>query len=189
MEIIAILVVLLFIFAFGLLFPTILFLSDERKKKKSDTLVKYSVVSIFFVLLVAVFAIFYESNAIVADTECNFVANFNCLFSGILPKRINPSLHIYFVFIIQIITMFTYSYYTAKKVMHYTNKERALLQILIFFMVGLVSTIVHYYVLFDVVFVDGLEYISLISANQYGLLPLMYLFIMTYLNRDQLKFK
>ena len=56
-------------------------------------------------------------------------------------------------------------------------------------MVGIVGSIIHYYVLFDVVFVDGLEYISLISANQYGILPLMYLLIMTYLNRDQLKFK
>ena len=189
MEIIVILVVLLFILGFGLLFPTMLFLSDERKKKKAETLVKFSVISILFVLLVAVFAIFYQTNAVEIDTKCSFIGNFNCLFSKELPKRITPNLHIYFVFIIQLIAMFTYSYYTAKKVMHYTNKERALLQIVIFFMVGIVGTIIHYYVLFDVVFVDGLEYISLISANQYGILPLMYLLIMTYLNRDQLKFK
>ena len=101
MEIIVILVVLLFILGFGLLFPTMLFLSDERKKKKTETLVKFSVVSILFVLLVAVFAIFYQTNAVEIDTKCNFIGNFNCLFSKILPKRITPNLHIYFVFIIQ----------------------------------------------------------------------------------------
>ena len=189
MEVIVIIVVLLFIFGFGILFPTMLFLSDEPKKKKTENIVKYAVMSILFVLLVAVFAIFYESNAVLEDTECTVIANFNCLFSHILPKRIEPNVHIYFVFIVQIISMFTYSYYTAKKVMHYSNKERAILELVIFFFVGVVSSIIHYYVLFDAVFVDGLEYISLISANQYGIIPLMYLFIMTYLNRDQLKFK
>ena len=189
MEIVLIIVILLFIFAFGLLFPTILFLSDERKKKKVDSIVKFALVSIGFVLLTAVFSIFYESNAIVVDTDCNFVANFNCLFSNILPKKIEPNLHIYFVFIIQVLSMFTYAFYTSKKIMHYTSKERALLELVIFFFVGIVATIVHYYVLFDSVFVDGLEYIATISANQYGILPLMYLFVMTYLNRDQLKFK
>ena len=152
-------------------------------------MVKFALVSIGFVLLVAVFSIFYESNAIVVDTDCNIIGNFNCLFSKVLPKKIVPNLHIYFVFIIQILSMFTYSYYVAKKIMYFTSKERAVLQLVIFFFVAVVATIVHYYVLFDAVFAEGLEYVALISSNQYGILPLMFLFIMTYLNRDQLKFK
>jgi hypothetical protein len=189
MEIFVILIVLLFIFGFGLLFPTMLFLSDERKKKKVETLINYSIVSVFFILLVAVFSIFYESNAISLDTECNMFANFNCIFSKTLPKRIEPSIHIYFVFIIQCISMITYSYYTARKIMHYTNKERTLLLLVLYFMVSVVASIVHYYVLYGVVFTGGLSFFSLVVANQYGVLPFTYLIIMTYLNRDQLKFK
>ena len=189
MRIFIFILVLLFIFCFGLLFPTMLFLSDERKKKNVESIIKYCVISMIFVLGVAMFSIFYDSAAVVEDTACDYLANFNCIFASTLPKKIVPSIHIIFVFLLQLLTMLAYSYYSAKKVMEYSVKERAILQLVIFFLVGIVATIVHYYILFDVVFVDELKYVSLISANQYGLLPLMYLLFMTVLNKDQLKFK
>lgn len=189
MRIVIFVLFLLFIFCFGLLFPTMLFLSDERKKKKTETLVKYCVISLLFVLGVGMFAIFYDSMAILETTKCDTLVSFNCMLSDLVPKKIVPSTNIIFIFLIQLLTMIGYSYYTAKKVMEYSVKERAILQLVIFFMVGIVATVVHYYILYDVVFVGELQYIALISANQYGLLPLIYLIIMTIINKNQLKFK
>ena len=189
MRIVLFVLLLLFIFCFGLLFPTMLFLSDERKKKKTETIIKYCVVSIVFILGVAMFAIFYDSLVVVEETACDYIGNFNCLFAKTLPKRVEPSVHLIFVFLLQLLTMIAYGYYTAKTVMEFSVKERTILQLVIFFLVGIVSSIIHYYILFDVVFVEELQYISLISANQYGLLPLIYLIVMTLMNRDQLKFK
>ena len=188
MEVLLIILVLAFIFFMGLLFPTYIFLSDERKKKE-ESLVPYVLVSLFYVLVTAIFVLLIHSKAINKDTICSNIFNFNCIFTNVLPKRIEPSLVLYLTMFVQIFGMFLYGYYTSKTVMHYSSKGRMYIEVIIFFLVGVVSSALHYMILFDVNFVDGTEYISLFSANQYCVLPMIYLLYMTYLNRDQIKLK
>ena len=188
MRIVLIILVLAFIFFMGLLFPTYIYLSDERKKKV-ESLVPYVLVSAFYISMTAIFVVLFESKAIVKDTVCSNIFSFNCIFTNILPKRIEPSFIVYLVMIVQLFGMFLYGYYTSKTVMHYSSKGRMYIELIIFFLVGVVSSLIHYMILFDVNFVGGTEYISLFSANQYCVLPMIYLLYMTYLNRDQIKLK
>lgn len=188
MEAIIFICVLAFVFFIGLLFPTILYLSDE-KKKKPESILPYVLVSLFYVLVATIFVLLYKTSAIEKDTICSNVLNFNCVFSNVMPKRIEPNFNIYLTIFVQLFGMVLYAFYTAKTVMHFTSKGRVYIELIIFFLVSVVSSIVHYLILFDAVFIGGAEYVTLFSANQYGVLPMIYLLFMTYMNRDQLKIK
>ena len=57
----------------------------------------------------------------------------------------------------------------------------------IFFIVSIISTLIHYILLNDTFFDSYSAVISLIGSNFYVMLPFMYLIVMIVMNRDQLK--
>ena len=110
MEAIIFICVLAFVFFIGLLFPTILYLSDE-KKKKPESILPYVLVSLFYVLVATIFVLLYKTSAIEKDTICSNVLNFNCVFSNVMPKRIEPNFNIYLTIFVQLFGMVLYAFY------------------------------------------------------------------------------
>ena len=190
MEIIVLILILVASFFFVVYIPTTLFLKGKKTKKKNyESLIIFVAASLLYLLLTYICVNFYELKAVEEVTECTAFANMNCIFSDTLPKVIRPELSIYMVLFTQLILMGTYAYYTAKNVVEYNNRIRIATNLTIFFLVSIVASIIHYFVLYDSAFVSGLKYITLFSANAYVVLPFMYLIVITYLNRDKLKAK
>lgn len=190
MEIVVLILFLIAAFFFIVFIPTILFFKGRKvKHNKYESLIVFLAAALLYLLLTYLCVNFYELKSIEKVTECTVLANMNCFFSDTLPKVIKPELSIYMVLFTQLIVMITFAYYTAINVMSYSSKIRIVVNLVIFFLVSIVASILHCFVLFDSAFVSGLKYITLFSANAYVVLPFMYLVILTYLNRDQLKTK
>lgn len=190
MELIVIVLLMLASFFFVVYIPTVLFLKGKKNKKKDyESLIVFVAASFLYLLLAYICVNFYELKAVEETVECSVLANMNCLFNEELPKVIRPELSIYMVLFTQLIVMVTYAYYTAISVMQYKSRIRITTNLILFFFVSIVASILHYFVLYDSAFVSGLKYITLFSANAYIILPFMYLVVMTYINRDQIKIK
>lgn len=190
MELIIFIAILIASFCFVVYIPTTLFLRDVKVKRKGkENLLTFIAFSLMFLLLSYICVGFYSLKSVGEVTECSVLSNMNCLFYDTLPRVIRPDLSIYMVLLTQLILMVAYAYYTVKKIMEYNNKVRVATNLFIFFFVAIVASILHYFVLYDSAFVSGLKYITLFSANAYIILPFMYLVIITYVNRDQLKSK
>lgn len=183
-------VTLILSFIFVVLVPTLLFLKDKKNKKiKYESIVLFLFSSLLYLLLTYLCVNFYLLKAVDEVVECTTLANMNCLMYDLLDKAIKPELSIYMVLFVQLIIMGTYAYYTAICIMNYGSKLRVITTTIMYFLVSIVASIIHYYTLYDCAFVSGLKYITLFSANAYIVLPFIYLMIMTYLNRRQLKIK
>lgn len=183
-------IILVFSFFFIVYIPTTLFLKSKKKKKKDyESLIVFLAASLLYLLLTYICVNFYELKSVEKVTECTVLANMNCLFSDTLPRVIRPEFSIFMVLFTQLIVMGTYAYYTVKNVMSYSSRLRVIINLVVFFLVSIMASVLHYFVLYDSAFVSGLKYITLFSANAYAVLPFMYLIILTYLNRDQLKAK
>ena len=190
MEIIVLILILVASFFFVVYIPTTLFLKGKKTKKKNyESLIIFVAASLLYLLLTYICVNFYELKSVEEVTECTAFANMNCIFSDTLPKVIRPELSIYMVLFTQLILMTTYAYYTVKYIMEHNDRVLEVVNLVIFFLVSIVASILHYFILYDSAFVSGLKYITLFSANAYAILPFMYLVIITYINRDQLKFK
>ncbi len=190
MEITILMIILISVFFFVVYIPTVLLLKDAKaKRKRKESLLMFIAFSLMFLLLSYICVSFYELKSIGEVTECSVLANVNCLFFDTLPRVIKPDLSIYMVLFTQLILMTTYAYYTVKYIMEHNDRVLEVVNLVIFFLVSIVASILHYFILYDSAFVSGLKYITLFSANAYAILPFMYLVIITYINRDQLKFK
>lgn len=190
MEITILMIILISVFFFVVYIPTVLLLKDAKaKRKRKESLLMFIAISLMFLLLSYICVSFYELKSIGEVTECSVLANVNCLFFDTLPRVIKPDLSIYMVLFTQLILMTTYAYYTVKYIMEHNDRVLEVVNLVIFFLVSIVASILHYFILYDSAFVSGLKYITLFSANAYAILPFMYLVIITYINRDQLKFK
>ena len=190
MEITILMIILISVFFFVVYIPTVLLLKDAKaKRKRKESLLMFIAFSLMFLLLSYICVSFYELKSIGEVTECSVLANVNCLFFDKLPRVIKPDLSIYMVLFTQLILMTTYAYYTVKYIMEHNDRVLEVVNLVIFFLVSIVASILHYFILYDSAFVSGLKYITLFSANAYAILPFMYLVIITYINRDQLKFK
>ena len=190
MEITILMIILISVFFFVVYIPTVLLLKDAKaKRKRKESLLMFIAFSLMFLLLSYICVSFYELKSIGEVTECSVLANVNCLFFDTLPRVIKPDLSIYMVLFTQLILMTTYAYYTVKYIMEHNDRVLEVVNLVIFFLVSIVASILHYFILYDSAFVSGLKYITLFSANSYAILPFMYLVIITYINRDQLKFK
>lgn len=177
-------------FFFVVYIPTILFLRGKRKKKETyESLVVFIAASLLYLLLEYICVNFYSLKSIEETIKCTVFANMNCLFYETLPRVVRPELSVYMILFTQLIIMGTYAYYTAINIMNYNSKIRVAVNLMIFFLVSLVSSVLHYFVLYNIAFVSGLKYITLFSANAYIILPFMYLVVMTYLNRNKIKLK
>lgn len=190
MEITILMIILISVFFFVVYIPTVLLLKDAKaKRKRKESLLMFIAFSLMFLLLSYICVSFYELKSIGEVTECSVLVNVNCLFFDTLPRVIKPDLSIYMVLFTQLILMTTYAYYTVKYIMEHNDRVLEVVNLVIFFLVSIVASILHYFILYDSAFVSGLKYITLFSANAYAILPFMYLVIITYINRDQLKFK
>lgn len=190
MEITILMIILISVFFFVVYIPTVLLLKDAKaKRKRKESLLMFIAFSLMFLLLSYICVSFYELKSIGEVAECSVLANVNCLFFDTLPRVIKPDLSIYMVLFTQLILMTTYAYYTVKYIMEHNDRVLEVVNLVIFFLVSIVASILHYFILYDSAFVSGLKYITLFSANAYAILPFMYLVIITYINRDQLKFK
>ena len=190
MEITILMIILISVFFFVVYIPTVLLLKDAKaKRKRKESLLMFIAFSLMFLLLSYICVSFYELKSIGEVTECSVLANVNCLFFDTLPRVIKPDLSIYMVLFTQLILMTTYAYYTVKYIIEHNDRVLEVVNLVIFFLVSIVASILHYFILYDSAFVSGLKYITLFSANAYAILPFMYLVIITYINRDQLKFK
>ncbi len=193
MEYLILFLVLLSCFFFMLFIPTILLLKEKgrkKKKNKNENLIIYGASTLVFLILIYMFSSYYHLNAVSKPyVECSVLANINCMFSNNLAKEIRPSFTIYLVFFTQLLVMFAFSYYTAQNITKYRSVSRRTVNLILFFLVGISSSITHYFVLYDVAFVSGLKYVTIICANAYATLPFMFLLFLSYLNKDVLFIK
>lgn len=193
MEYLVLFLVLLGCFLFVLFIPTVLFVNGKKKKKntnKNENLIIYGASTLIFLFLMYMFSNYYHLNAVSkSSVECSIFTNLNCLFSKNLTQEISPTFTIYLTFFIQLLVMFSFAYYTTVNLMSYKSASRRMVNLVLFFLVSISASVIHYFVLYDVAFVSGLKYVTIICANAYATLPFMYLIFLSCLNRDMLLIK
>ncbi len=190
MEIVFFALLLVGIYFFMLYMPTSVLLGGKKSKKEDkESLLMFVAISLLMVLLTYLFANFYLLNASTGTVQCDSIANLSCLLHDRVNKVINPSLNLGVMLFIQIAISYGFTYYIAYQISSFKSGARRMLGITLFYATTLVMSMLHLMVLYEVAFTSGLKYVGLFVANAYVLMPLVYLVLLAYFNKDKLNDK
>ena len=192
MEFLLFTLLLIAVFCFMVYLPTNLLVKKFDNKDEYESLLLFIAMSLLFVLLTYLYANFYvlKSTAIDTAINCDYIANMNCLFNKTLAREIVPTIDTFCMIFMQILIGFIYAYFVAVNINDYKAKERRLINLVIFFIVSVVASLINITIMGDVAFSGGVKYISLFIGNSYIVLPLFYMCILAAkYNNKQIKQK
>lgn len=183
--------VLLLSFLYIVYVPTILFNKNTKiKRTRESSFTLFLGASLLFLVLTYMCANFYELKAVNESINCSTsFLNYHCIFHTNMSKIIKPDITIYMIAILQILITIAYAYVTAKSVLNIRKVKKAVLVCSLFFITGFLSSFIHYIIINDALFASNLNWLSCIFSNTYITLPIIYLVIISYLNRDLIKLK
>ena len=191
MEFLIFTMLLIIVFCFMVYLPTNLLVKKFDNKDEYESLLLFIAVSLLFVLLTYLYANFYvlKSSVAASPIACDYLANMNCLFTETLSREISPTIDVFCMIFMQLTIGFAYAYFVAVNINDYKAKERRIVNLVIFFMVAVVSSLISITVMGDVAFISGVKYISLFISNAYIVLPLFYMCIIAIKYSKNLKNK
>lgn len=188
MELVFFVSILLGIFFIMLYFPTSIFVSKKSGRKDShESILVFVAASILFILLTYLFASFYllKSQLLTYPVPCDTIGNLNCLINNDMIRELRPSFMVFVMIFLELIISYAYVYYVNYCVNSYKDRSRVLMGIILFFVVSLVGTLINFYMINKIAFGGGVKYITLLAVNPYIVLPVFYLAIMLYKNREK----
>lgn len=183
--------VLLLSFLYIVYVPTVLFNKNTKiKRTRESSFTLFLGASLLFLVLTYMCANFYELKAVNESINCSTsFSNYHCIFYTNMSKTIKPDITVYMIAILQILITIAYAYVTAKSVLNIRKVKKAVLVCSLFFITGFLSSFIHYIIINDALFASNLNWLSCVFSNTYITLPIIYLVIISYLNRDLIKLK
>lgn len=175
MEIVIFLVVLLLVFFLLIYFPTHYWIRREKRRNDEyESLLLFIAISLLFLLINYLCCNYYLLNSRKAVSSCVGMFNLVCMLNSTLHFQIVVSLKVYIMITLQLILYFAYAYFVVCNVCKYRSARRRVLNLILFFSVCVIITLNHMIVLSNVLFGDGLEYVSLLLLHAYLTIPCFY---------------